>query len=154
MLRRISFPLLVLTVCLIVPLVNGTLELSVTAMLFPWIIGGAASILLLWEILREFREELRETPLRKQEKINSKELKNFLDGIAWTIVILPLIYLLGFLVAIPLYLFSYLKLHGYKVSFCIVLSLCVEAFFYLVFVVALEVNSYEGLLFLHIMESN
>ena len=149
---RILFPLSVLIVCLVVPIVNGSLTLSVTAMLFPWVIGGAASILLLWEIIGELGKKPKESPSQEEEGETSGEMKNFLDGITWTIVILPLIYLFGFLVAFPLYLFSYLKLHGYSVWFSIVLAACVEAFFYFVFIVALEVNSYDGLLLLYLME--
>ena len=117
-----------------------------------WVIGGAASILLLWEIIGELGKKPKESPSQEEEGETSGEMKNFLDGITWTIVILPLIYLFGFLVAIPLYLFSYLKLHGYSVWFSIVLAACVEAFFYFVFIVALEVNSYDGLLLLYLME--
>lgn len=150
MLSRFLFPGLILMI-FVVLLIDGSLELSADSMIFPMITGGFASFLLLWELVREVREVRRGTSMKTQGKTSFKQIGTYLSGFAWVLAILPMIYLLGFLIAIPLYLFSYMKLQGEKWLLCITIASLAEILFYFVFVVALEISFYNGLLFEYIM---
>ena len=54
--------------------------------------------------------------------------------------------LLGFMVAIPLFLLSYLKAHGTKWRLAIIFAVLTTATIYGVFILALDVNLYQGFL--------
>ena len=135
----------------VVLLVKGSLELSIDAMLFPWVTGVFGSILLLWEIRKEIRESREGTSKKIGPDKSSGRFKNYLSGFAWVTAIFPLIYLLGFIMAIPLFLFLYLKSQGERWMLCLSVALLGEIIFYLAFVVMLRVHFYEGLLFSYIM---
>ena len=50
--HRVWFPTLILII-FVVLVVNGSLELSRAAMVFPWALGALGAVLLLWEIVKE-----------------------------------------------------------------------------------------------------
>ncbi len=131
---------------LVALMISGTLELSADAMIFPWIVGGAGSILAFLEIVRELQER-RRTPVKTDGKAIALELKAYLPGVAWILAILPMIYLLGLGLTIPVYLLLCLKLHGEKWPLCVILTSITGGLFYVVFVVFLKVPFNEGLLF-------
>jgi len=66
---------------------------------------------------------------------------------AWVVGFFLAIYLVGFMVAIPLLVLSYLKTHGTKWRVAITFAVLTTAIVYGVFVFALKVYLYEGLLF-------
>ena len=66
---------------------------------------------------------------------------------AWLVGLFLAVYLAGFLVAIPLFILSYMKTHGAKWHVAIIFAILVTAIVYGVFEVALKVYLYEGLLF-------
>jgi len=65
----------------------------------------------------------------------------------WLVGLLLAIYLVGFIIAIPLFVLSYMKTHGTKWRSAITFAVLTTAIVYGVFVVALKVYLYEGLLF-------
>ncbi len=80
---------------------------------------------------------------RPDEKV-IKELK----GILWIGVVIVSLYLLGFLVGIPLYVFAFLRLsagRSYKQS--LLLSAGATGFIYLLFIELLQYRLYQGLIF-------
>ncbi len=80
---------------------------------------------------------------RPDEKV-IKELK----GILWICVVIVSLYLLGFLVGIPLYVFAFLRLsagRSYKQS--LLLSAGATGFIYLLFIELLQYRLYQGLIF-------
>ena len=147
MLNRIWFPVLIFMVYFMVPIIHDSMILSIDALIFPWLTSGFALGLLLWEIAKGIKASWGRVSLNARKDAGFMQLRPYLTGIAWLLGIIPLIYLLGFVIAIPLYLFSYLKLNGEKWLICIILTSLVEAFFWLIFVMALEFPFYEGLLF-------
>ncbi len=66
---------------------------------------------------------------------------------AWVLGLFLAIYLLGFIIAIPLFLLSYLKMHGAKWRLAITCAAATTAIVYIVLVLALNVFLYKGLLF-------
>lgn len=149
MLSRLLFAGFIL-LFFVVPLINGTLELSTDAMIFPWIVGGLGSILVLWEIVDEFAKIRRKTSGEAGQKITLMKVKAFLPGAAWILAILPMIYLIGFVFAIPIYLFLCFKFNGEKWLLSLILASTIGVFFYFVFVYFLQILFYEGLLISYI----
>lgn len=142
---RVWFPALIL-VFFSALLINGSLELSVAAMIFPWVVGALGITLVAWEIVRGIRVKREASP-----KVASFRFVPYLLKTAWFLAILPMIYLLGFLVAIPLYTFLSLKFSGEKWLLSSITTLLIGAFLYFGIAVTLKVPLYEGLLFLSIM---
>ena len=66
---------------------------------------------------------------------------------AWMAGFALTIYLLGFIVAIPLYLCAYMKLHGTKWPVAIITGVLMAAFSYGIFVLALEMKLHPGVFF-------
>ena len=139
------FPAVILLV-LLVMVVNGSLECSTGAMIFPWVIGGLCFVLVVGQIVREVRGAQPEAYQEKQGKARFKHWRSYLR-IAWLLTILPMLYLLGYFVTIPLFTFVSLKLYGERWPLCLILTSLVGAFFYLFFVVVLNVPLDKGLLF-------
>ena len=115
------------------------------AALFPWLFGSITALLLGVQIWREIAAA-RKTETAKVA--GPKEIRPFVMGIAWLVGILPMIYLLGFLVGLPIYCFLYFKLHGQKWLRSTVLTLLITAVIYGGFIIGLKVPLYKGLLFL------
>ena len=148
--RRVWFPTLILIIFLVL-VVNGSLELSRAAMVFPWALGALGAVLLLWEIVKEVRGTRKGASVEAQGA-GSKRLLTHVPKMAWLLAILPMLYLLGFLVAIPLHTLLTLKFNGEKWLLSVVISAAVGAFFYFVFALGVKVPFYEGLLFLYIAD--
>jgi len=66
---------------------------------------------------------------------------------AWVVGFFLAVYLLGFIIAIPLFVLSYMKTHGTKWRTAITYAILTTGIVYGVFIVALKVYLYEGLLF-------
>lgn len=65
----------------------------------------------------------------------------------WVVGFFVAVYLVGFMVAIPLLLLSYLKVHGTRWRVATTFAVLTTAIVYGVFVFALKLYLYEGLLF-------
>lgn len=66
---------------------------------------------------------------------------------AWMAGFALTIYLLGFIIAIPIYICAYMKLHGTKWPVAIITGVLMAAFSYGIFVLALEMKLYPGVFF-------
>ena len=143
---RIWFPAVILIIVLGL-LVNGWIELSAKSMLFPWWLGGALSILLTVQLVRELRETRRKAIEGKAEEAGFKRWRTYLPPMAWLLAILPMIYLLGYLVTVPLYTFLVLKFHGERWLLSFLIASAAGVFLYVAFSLLLKVPFYEGLLF-------
>jgi len=145
MTARVWFQIFILT-ALLVLLAHGSLELSARAMAFPWALGALGCIMLTWAIVRDIRRP-RQRVTEAVQQTGMRESAKYAWRTAWLVAILPMTYVLGFLLTIPLYTFLSMKLNGEKWLLSIVLTAVVGAFFYVVFSLAMEVRFYEGLLF-------
>lgn len=142
---RVWFPAVIFILFLGL-IVQGSLELSTDAMLFPYILGAFGLALLAGQIVREARGA-RQAASEEEPGRASFNLGTYLPSIAWLLAILPMIYLVGYLITVPLYMFLYLKLHGERWPLCIAVTLLVSLVLYFAFIVALGIPFYEGLLF-------
>lgn len=139
---KVLFPLIILVIFVFL-LAHGSLKLSTKTMLFPWITGGLGCLLLLWEIVGELKQKGEES-----EKTNFKQnVAIYLPITAVVLSLLPLIYVLGFFVAVPVHILICLKFNGEKWLISVILASLMAAIFYGVFYLALSMRFYEGLLF-------
>lgn len=125
----------------------------VTAKMIPLVISGGVIILATIGLSREIlaRGKSGATAAR-DETSNGEETGEswyrYALICAWLVGFFLAIYLLGFIIAIPLFVLSYMKTHGMRWRVAIIFAVLTTAIAYGVFVVALKVYLYEGLFFL------
>ena len=91
--------------------------------------------------------EAEVTPtIKEAPKLKRSQLR-YLSVVAWMAGLLVMIYLIGHLVSVPLFVLLYLKLHGERWLLTISVSLGALAVVYLGFIIALGRPLHEGLLF-------
>jgi len=125
--------------------------------LLPLILSGLILILGAIELRGEIVEgDKSPTPMREGETSENKESKRILRGYlvtgAWVGGFLVAILLLGFLIAIPLFTLSYMKLHGSTWRGAISLSIFVLGFMYVISEPLAGIKLYRGLLPLYLSE--
>ena len=90
----------------------------------------------------------REIAARGDTEENSKiEGRKYLPIAAWILGFSLAIYLVGFIIAIPLFVGCYMKQHGSRWLMAITSAVVYTAIIYSVFELALRVDLYKGLLF-------
>lgn len=139
MLSKIWFPAAILA-ALIFLLVHGSLTLPSSPMKFPWLIGAIGIILTLWQVIREVRSQDEETESEEQ-------WQTYVAGVGWFLAIFPLVFILGFIVAAPIYVFTALKARGESWWMSVLLAIVMWIFVYFGLYLSLKVPLYEGLLF-------
>ena len=65
---------------------------------------------------------------------------------AWIVGFFPATYLLGFVLAIPLFVLGYMKSHGIKLAATITFAVVMATVIYVLFELVLGVDLYKGLL--------
>ncbi len=138
---NLLFPLVILVIFVFL-LAHGSLTLSSRTMAFPWITGGLGCILLVWEIVGQLRKKGEAS-----RKISMKKAVSYVPITAVILSLIPLIYLLGFFVAVPLHILICLKFNGEKWLISVLLACLMAAVFYGVFYLALGMRFYGGFLF-------
>ena len=120
--------------------------------LLPLVIGSAVFVLSaigLWrEILAGNQQETTVTggdTTRAEEAEES--WRGYLFAGAWVVGFFLGIYLVGFIIAIPVFVLSYMKSHGTRWLVAIVFAALTTVLIYGVFEFALGVDLYRGLLF-------
>jgi hypothetical protein len=111
--------------------------------IFPRFIGWIFVGLTLLECLVQLKANLSPSALiaiNDNALVKNKIIKEF-QGIFWLIVFLIFVYLTGFLIGIPLYIFSFLRLSAKKhYKQCIIMV-------YVLFIQLLQYRLYQGILF-------
>lgn len=115
--------------------------------LLPLIIGGIVFVLTAVALIMEL--QAKEKPKRVREPWEGEELELRQYGWtgAWLGVYALAIYLLGFIIATPAFVLSYLKLNGTGWLKTIIITVVTTAFVYGVFELILRITLYRGLLF-------
>ena len=123
--------------------------------LFPRFIGWIFVGLTLIEFILQVKMQLlaekaddreRDADLRAHGK--NKDVLKEIRGFAWLSLLLGLLYLLGFLVSIPVYILAFLRISAQRPwKDSIIISASATLFVYLVFVQLLEYRLFAGILF-------
>ncbi|MGY8814148.1 MAG: tripartite tricarboxylate transporter TctB family protein [Gammaproteobacteria bacterium] len=118
--------------------------------IFPRFIGWIFVGLTLLECLVQLKANLSPSALiaiNDNALVKNKIIKEF-QGIFWLIVFLIFVYLTGFLIGIPLYIFSFLRLSAKKhYKQCIIISATATILVYVLFIQLLQYRLYQGILF-------
>ena len=120
--------------------------------LFPrligWIFVGLTSAELILQIQR-YRHSLNVQPA--EAAVSSLEKKALLHkeiiGISWLGAIVLGIYMVGFEVTAPVFLFAFIRIGGNSLKKTATITFCLSAVLYLLFVVMLGHKLYTGILF-------
>jgi len=133
-------------------IVVGSLENSARTMKFPWILGGIVSVLLLWEMVRDYKgADKQKSVEEKQEQPKESDI-NFLKKAAMMLAILPTIYVFGFLVGLPLHVFFFIKYNGEKWLLAATVAISVCIFYSVVLYNFMDIPFYQGLLFSYFVD--
>ncbi len=157
---RAAFTLSLL--CFVAVLFLNTLRLGSVARFVPLIVLIPTLALLVLQLALDLRPDLEQKFSRferirfqKSEKLQKETLgraRRSASGVPhpawaflWMWLMLPLVYLLGFLVAVPLYTFLYLKGHAVKGWIpSIAIALALWALIYGIFGLLLNTQLYQG----------
>ena len=74
--------------------------------------------------------------------------RGYLKALLWILALFVSLYLIGFLITIPLFTIFYLKTHGEKWRFAVGLSVILWGIFFATFILGLKVSLFKGQLFL------
>lgn len=152
--KKDVFFLLFLLVVLIAGLV-ASLGYPYRARFFPLIIISLCGVLVLVELLKAFIPILKTEPGNQDIKISEEAVDTekhqplkFLFTMVWIGVFALVLWLFGFVVGLPLFLLAYVKMHGEKWRWALILPAMMFVIVYVGFVIVLKSPLYEGLLFL------
>ena len=131
-----------------------SLSYSPELALLPWISISLATVFVVVQLVKEVLAE----PIGEEKASNTLKFGEWIARVrgidrcypitlGWIVGFLISIFLLGFLVAIPIFAFLYLKLHGESWRLSIGLSVLAVGIIYCGFVMALKVSLYKGFLF-------
>ena len=151
-LKGSSYYLIVIMTAMLVIMISALTMKRVESRLLPLIIGGVvlalAGIRLWQEILAEAGSG---TTVADAETDGGEEAREswrgYLPSGVWIVGFFLAVYLLGFMIAIPLFTFGYMKSHGVRWLISIILTTVVTVTEYSIFQVVLRVELYRGLLF-------
>ena len=118
--------------------------------LLPLIIGGLVFILAAIELKRELSSKREPSKAMEQQGkavVEKDVFRKHVSVAAWIGGFFLAIYSLGFAIAIPLFVFSYLKSHGRGWVIAISLAAIMALFAYGVFERLLGIQLYRGLIF-------
>ncbi len=123
--------------------------------LFPrfigWIFVGLTSVEFILQLkmqLLAVKGDQRELEADTRAHGEKKDVMKEIRGFSWLALLLVLLYLLGFLVSVPVYILAFLRISAerpWKDS--IIISASATLFVYLVFVQLLEYRLFAGILF-------
>lgn len=120
--------------------------------LFPrligWIFIGLTSAEFLLQIQRYRHSRSMVSAVVHQSSPEEKAIfHKEIGGVSWLGAIVLGIYLAGFEVTVPIFLFSFLRVGGNSLKKSVIITVCVSAVLYLLFVMLLGHKLYRGILF-------
>lgn len=121
------------------------------AKVLPLFIAGFVLFLAVWELSAELRAGDKGSGLvvdgpHEEGKVNM-ELRRFYSVMGWMSAFCIGSYLLGFLIAIPLFTFSYLKVQQRSLFASLSVAAILFGFIYLAFEVGLSAQLFPGVIF-------
>jgi putative exporter of polyketide antibiotics len=141
-------------VCIAIALVFGITSLTYdyfVAKIVPLITCGLVILLAVIGILTEVRKQKKGGETEPKKEVSEEEAREtwprYARTMAWLVGLFIAIYIFGFLIAVPVFLFTYMLV--YKTRWYVALSITVvtSGILYTVFVVLLKVSVFKGLIF-------
>lgn len=131
----------------LIVIVLYSLSYPFEARLFPWVIGIPATILMFIQLLKEVSHQRHATQEEGLSGQKGGDSRAYAITIAWMAGFLAMLYVLGFLVCIPLFLFLYLKTNGHGWFQSLGLAAGMIMFIYGIFSLVMNMSLYPGILF-------
>lgn len=116
--------------------------------LLPVIVGSIVALLSLLGLWSEFRLGMStdvRTPV--DGEFANENWRGYFVHFSWILAFFLAIYFVGFLVAVPIFVFAYTKRLGAKLVPTLIATVAMTALVYFAFELALDVPLYRGLLF-------
>ncbi|MDP2645375.1 MAG: tripartite tricarboxylate transporter TctB family protein [Desulfobacterales bacterium] len=130
---------------LLIVIILYSLKYPFGARLFPWVIAIPAALLMLMELAKEIFQPRDAAPAELDPEEKKRRNRAYGSIIAWMVGFLAMIYVLGFLVGIPLFLFLYLKTNGFPWFRSLRLAAGLILSIYLIFSLLMNMHLYPGL---------
>ncbi|MEW6674009.1 MAG: tripartite tricarboxylate transporter TctB family protein [Thermodesulfobacteriota bacterium] len=151
--RKSQLAFIVIFLCILAMLFYVTLDYPWRARNLPLLVIAVAMLILVRELLKEISrgkgavaaDANISLPERGQTEAESPLKYAVVFG--WLSGLVLLIWIFGFLIAFPVYIFAYIKMNGEKWIWAFVVSVSFLIVVYFVFGVLLEIPLYGGLLF-------
>jgi hypothetical protein len=117
----------------------------------PVLVSAITLVLTIVALIQEFRGAAKASGIKEQEageiqKKTEAPLSGYLKAFGWFFLLIVSVYILGFFIAIPLWIFFYLWKHGHRWWSALLQGAGAILIAYLVFVVLLQVKFYQGLI--------
>jgi hypothetical protein len=129
----------------------GYAELKVKLM--PSLMSGAAIVLALIALINDLRSGSKgsaptdeDGDVIEDEQLLKTPLIAYFQAFGWFVALIVVVYCLGFLIAIPLWLLVYLWKQGYKWWTALATGVILSVICYVVFTVLLQIELYQGLI--------
>jgi len=118
------------------------------AKLLPLTVGSAVFVLAAVQLSRELRSKEAKKTARAKSQAEPRNLLLPLGlALGWMVSLLLGIYVAGFLIAIELFVLSYLKVHGRGWFMAICVATLLTATIYGIFEVGFKIELYRGIVF-------
>ena len=124
-----------------------TFKYPAEARLFPWVVGLPATVLMFIHTIKEISRLRQGTEEHEDGSQAVGDKRAYVLIIAWMVGFLIMIYILGFLAAIPLFIFLYLKTHGLSWFRSLGLAAGLIIVIYLIFSLGMEMRLHPGIIF-------
>ncbi len=152
-LKPSSYFLIGLLIVAFFAFVNSLMFPRLKMQLFPLIMSGIILVLAGVELFREIRrkpevQQAKETKAGEEDlEFNTKgQLKDYIIIFCWLVGFFAGIYVVGFVAAIAIFIFAYLKWYGHAWLKSIGLAAAATIIMYLIFVILLKLELFRGII--------
>ena len=114
--------------------------------LMPMVVAGIILILACIELYRERSQQQTQSPDHDATFEHKEIIKKYLFEATWVLGLLFAVYFFGFLLAIPAFIFFYLKIHQKSWKISILVSIVTTALLYGSFQYLLQADLYQGII--------
>ncbi len=143
MIGRVWFPTFLLLSVLFL-LIDGRAKLPVRGMAFPMLVGGIMIVLCLVEVIRGMKGKGKEEVEEGAKKL--KDLSLHLPSFLILLTIIPMVWIFGFMAAVSLHAFFFLKYNGEKWRLCAAVAVTLAIVFYFGLYLGMKIPFNDGLL--------
>ena len=149
--RKDTYVYIGVMVLMLVIIGNALTMVYLSSKLLPLIISGTVFVLAAIQLSRELLAKNKPKATVTEETMGGGEKKETWYGYSlisiYVIGFFLTIYLLNFIIAIPLFALVYMKKYGTRWRVAIISAVVITVLIYVIFEFALDLNLYQGLLF-------
>jgi hypothetical protein len=147
-----AYFLMAILIMLLVFLIYSLTYVEFRTKFMPVLVSAITLVLTVVALIQEFRGTAKKGNKQEEEGEEAKSkkadvpLREYLNAFGWFSLLIVSVYLVGFFIAIPLWLFFYFWRHGHRWWSAMLQGAGATLIVYLVFVVLLQVDFHPGLI--------